>query len=105
MDSNNNVLLNLDEMEVLIDFLNYEGDAADSKRQMVHTDKTIQHKYKKKFVNKMLKIKLESLEKWEEIIVSIGTISGFSVSTGKISGFSEKAVKELIDKLSKKIKV
>lgn len=86
IDRDNSILLNLDEMEVLIKFFINQGNVADFRRQMVQADKTIPRKYKKKFVNKLLGIKLESLKKCKEI-----------VSTRTISGFSEKAVKELVD--------
>ena len=62
---------------------------------MVQTDKKIHRKYKKEFVNKMLEISRELSKGWHELMSTGGTISGFS----------EKAVKELVDKLDKKIKV
>ena len=86
IDIDNSILLNPDEIEGLVKFYINQGNAADFRLQMVKADKTIPRKYKKKFVNILLKIKLEYLKKCKEL-----------VSTRTISGFSEKAVKEFVD--------
>ena len=85
----------LDELEVLIKFLIKQKNAAESEQEMVQTDKKIRRKYKKEFVNKMLEIKREFSKRWYGLMSTGGTIPVFS----------EKAVKELVDKLNKKIKV
>lgn len=85
----------LDELEVLIEFLIKQENAANSQREMVQTDKKIHRKYKENFVNKMLEIKREFSKRWH-VLMSTG---------GTIPVFSGKSVKELVDKLNKKIKV
>ena len=94
LDDNDRILLTLDEIEVLMDFFAKRENMADFQRQIVQTDETIHRKYKKRFVNRMLEIKLECLEKQKEL-----------VSAGTISNFSEKALKNITNDLTKKIKM